>query len=200
MRGLVTILILAGLVYAAYELNEKYFKPKPAPVAASQPAPEQTASAPVPAPVVEAPVQAAVEPPPALPQVVEAPAPPAEPFKIICQTDVTAYDPNSPVKPLGTFVSGTLVEVTDCPKITGMKNVAFSDPSGNVVRAVCFEKDLKRTAADIVPTASSGPTPVVSKPKPLTYKPRKWAGEPNWRSVYDDPNHKMMTDRDGNQK
>jgi hypothetical protein len=119
---------------------------------------------------------------------------------MICQADVEAYDPNSPLKRLGTFQTGTELEVTDCPKITGMKNVAFTDPSGKTIQALCFEKDLKRTHADLPSNLASVPKPVVEKPKPLTYKPRKWAGEPNWQSVYDDPNHHMMTDKNGNQK
>lgn len=216
MKSITTILFLLALAYGLFVVNEKYLKPRTSTLASASSDSQATASAPVSAPAPAPQVQpdpspVAPEPVSVPPAVVAALAPaadsptsapeqPAGPVTIVTQTSVQAFDPNSPLTPLGWFKAGTLLEVSECAT-TGMKGVSFKDPSGKVIHAVCFEKDLNRTAdEEVVASAPSQPKPVVEKPKPLTFKPKKWAGEPNWHSIYDDSGYNMMTDKEGNQK
>jgi len=211
MKPILWILFIAAIVYGANNYALPYLMSQGASTqaAAQNPTtPSATASInpqPAPAPLpTPAPNVATPTPTNALvaapPQPVNPPKPAAAaPVHMICATNVAAFDPNSPVEQLGWFEAGSELEVSDCPKITGMKNVAFKDTSGQIVHAVCFEKDLNRTTEPAAATTTEN-KPVVEMPKPLTIKRKSWAGEPNWRSVYDDPGHHMMTDKNGNQK
>lgn len=189
MKILFSILLIAAIIYAAFVVNEKYIKSKPAAAAQSTTNPESTET-----------VKAPKLPP--------ASAASPDSVRMTCQTNVQAYDPNSPLTPLGWFKAGSELEVSNS-KITGMKNVSFMDSAGKMIQAVCFEKDLNRPAENAAASVSiSGTKSLVGNPNPTLIPQKQSLDEPNWKnsvkpnwhSIYDDPKYHMMTDKDGNQK
>ncbi len=106
------------------------------------------------------------------------------PTVVVCQSDITAYNPASVVEPVGTFKEGTLLEIKDAPSATGMKNATLRLPDGKVVEAVCFAKDFEKPPTITQYTADP------LQPQKITGPKKAWGGEPDWKHVEDDPNFK----------
>jgi len=107
IRNLLTLAVVAALVYGAYQINEKYFS--------GSAAKEKTAALTV--------NKANMSP-------------------LVCPRDVDAFDPAAPDKQIGMFTKGTEVLVAPHSGTPGMKNVVYQQPDGQIVEALCREKDL----------------------------------------------------------
>ena len=114
VKNLMSILVLAGLVYGAYQINDKYFGGSAPKHSAATADPNMT------------------------------------PF--VCPKDVEAFDPAAPDKTMGFFKKGTEIKVGPESGVQGMKNVAYQQPDGQLLQALCRDDDLK---ADAAPTASA---------------------------------------------
>jgi len=111
-----------------------------------------------------------------------APSGQTPPTVVVCQSDITAYNPASVAQPIGTFQEASVLEVRDSPTMTGMKNALLRLPDGKVVEAVCIAKDFEKPPSITQPTANP------LQPEALTGAKKKWGGEPDWKRVEDNPN------------
>ena len=78
----------------------------------------------------------------------------AETFR--CSKDVMAYDSADPLKTIGTFQTGSNLELGEAADAKGMVPVSYRAPDGTIIKALCRAEDVGKGKTPNNPSIGSG--------------------------------------------